>query len=174
MIFKKIKEHFIAHRYASKVLEEQQYRAPSSKKKIASVAILTHDDFFYRSDLQELVNSELDLRNSRIYSFRDFEKAAEVSYKHFSESDFNWKGEITDTSLQSFLEEPFDLLINYYDAPHCYLEYATALSQATFKVGFSNVNGKLFDLEVQEKASNVTAFLQETKKYLLALNKLDA
>ena len=34
-------------------------------------------------------------------------------FKHFSEKDFTWKGEVTQPNFKSFLDEPFDF-INWF------------------------------------------------------------
>ena len=39
-------------------------------------------------------------------------------------------------------------------------------SQASFKIGFSNVNQSLFDLEISERIGNIDSFHAELEKYL--------
>lgn len=141
-------------------------------KKIGSVGILTQEEFFVQSDLQEVVTNELDLRNPRIYSYRKFDKHQESSFKHFSDKDFNWKAEIIEPSFQSFLDHPFDLLICYYTKRHPVLEYCVLRSNATFKIGFAGINADLFDLEIALETAETDRFFAEAKKYLTILKKI--
>lgn len=171
MIKSKLKRHYIQKK-TQKLSKAKNGKSVVSNKKIQSVGILTQDQFFKKYNLQELIENSLELRNSKIYSYRKFEKGQEKSYKHFSENDFDWKAEVIENSLQSFLDEPFDLLICFYPTNHSYLDYVSLLSKSTFKVGFAGVNSNLFDLEVSIEESEIEKFFREIKKYLTILNKL--
>lgn len=144
-----------------------------SPAKINSVAIITTDEVLSKIEVQKEIEKMLNIRNSRIYSFRKFDRHDEVSFKHFSEKDINWKGQIVHPSFESFLAEPFDLLLNIYSEKNLYLEFATLKSNAGFKVGFSMGNQALFDLEIREKMDNFDRFTSEVKKYLQILQKLE-
>lgn len=102
----------------------------------------------------------------------DFDKNKLNDPNHFSEKDFNWLGNIEQKSLKKFIDEPFDLLIGYFHKNNIYLETTVLQSNATFKVGFSNVNQKLYDIEISEIPSNINSFLSELKKYLILLKKI--
>ncbi|WP_369048857.1 hypothetical protein [Tenacibaculum sp. UWU-22] len=171
MIIKKIKQNILVNKY-NKLLAEAVKNKQISAKIINSVAILTTEDISDTFDLQKQIERQLNLRNPKIYSFRDNEKYKKPSFKHFSEKAFNWKGNIIDKSLESFLEQPFDLLINYYNQKNQYLEYVTLQSKAAFKVGFSGINKQLFDMEIIEKIENPEVFMSELARYLRVLKKL--
>ena len=141
-------------------------------KKVLSVGILTKEEFYVQFDLQKAVIDQLALRNPKIYSYRKFDKHKEQSYKHFTEKDLNWKAEVTEPSFHNFLNEPFDLLICYFNKPDCILEYVTLLSKATFKVGFAGVNADLFDLEIALPTGDTKVFFFEVQKYLKILKKI--
>jgi len=114
----------------------------------------------------------LESRNIRIYSLRKFNKTDEFSYKHFTKKNVNWTGQFTEESFKCFLEEPFDLLIGYFNKNNLYLERAVLESKAQFKVGFAGVNSKLYEIEISEKTQNITRFTSELKRYLQILKKL--
>ena len=77
-------------------------------------------------------------------------------------------------SLQIFVDTPFDLLICYFDTNHVFLESLVKQSQASFKIGFSNVNQSLFDLEISERIDNIDSFHAEVEKYLQILGSIEA
>ena len=171
MISSKLKQHFVKKK-ADKLSVNRNGKKAVSNKKIQSVGILTEEKFFQEYNLQKLVEENLGARNPKIYSYRKFDKNHEKSYKHFSENDFDWKAQVVESSLQSFLDQSFDLLICFYPTNHPYLDYTALLSQARFKVGFTGVDSNLFDLEISVKESEIDNFFIETKKYLTILNKL--
>ncbi|MEQ6124866.1 hypothetical protein AAON49_11725 [Pseudotenacibaculum sp. MALMAid0570] len=171
MVSAKLRQHFIQKKIA-KLLKQQTHKKNGSNKKIFSVGILSDEKLSNQFNLQDIVSENLEVRNPKLYNYRKFDKNLEKSYKHFSEKDFDWKGEIIDTSLKSFVDEPLDLLICFYPKKKTYLQYLTLLSNATFKVGLANIHNQLFDLEVAVEMSEIDNFLAETKKYLKILNKL--
>lgn len=171
MISSKLKHHFLQKKI-NKLLAKAASLKVSSDKKMNTVAILTQDGDSNIFQLQEMVIEKLSLRNPKIYSYRRFDKNDEKSYKHFSEKDFNWKGDIVDSSLLSFIEEPVDLLICFYPEKQTYLEYLTLLSKASFKIGFAGINQDLFDLEISVGKEQIEYFLNEAHKYLTIMKKL--
>lgn len=155
-----------------KLLVETEKKRVATQKLVNSVAILTTDDISSDYDLQHHVEKILNVRNTKIYSFRDFDENNAPSYKHFSEDFIARSGKILEISFKSFLENKFDLLLCFYKKRNLYLEYATLYSKAGFKVGFNNVNSKLFDMEIQGEIHRIEEFTVELKKYLQILNKL--
>lgn len=171
MISKKIKEINLQKR-TKKALENNKTINLSNNKKILTVGILASEEYDKLYDLQNIVLETLEVRNPKLYSFKKFFKHDEKSFKHFTDKDFNWKADIIDSSLDGFLNEPFDLLLCFYKKPNAYLHYATALSKASFKVGFSNVFPEAYQLEIAIEDNQIDLFLSETKKYLTILQKL--
>jgi hypothetical protein len=155
-----------------KIVSNLQGNRNVSKKEILTVGILTTELISSTIDLQSEIEGVLGLKNSKIYSFKKFHKSDEVSFKHFSEKDINWRGNFIEPTFQSFLEQPFDLLIGYFNKHHLYLEKAVLESKASFKAGFSDVNSKLYELEISTELENVQQFSSELKKYLQILKKL--
>ena len=159
-----------------KKLDKSLIQTPISRtstlKKIQSVGIITSEEIASKINLQQEIETILGVKNSKIYSLRKFNKADEISYKHFTEKDINWSGQFTQTNFQSFLEQPLDLLIGYFNTNNVLLESAVLQSKAQFKVGFSETNSKLYEIEISEKIENVTAFTSELKKYLQIIKKL--
>ncbi|MCI2229659.1 hypothetical protein MC378_10825 [Polaribacter sp. MSW13] len=143
-----------------------------SQKEILTVGILTTDEISSQFDLQKEIEATLNVRNVKLYSYRKYDKLDEVSFKHFSEKDINWKGNFTHQSLLGFLEQPFDLLIGYFDTNNLYLENAVLQSKSLFKTGFANVNPQLYDIEIVEDVEHLSQFSTELKKYLQILKKL--
>lgn len=171
MKFKKIKRHFLEKKYNA-LLKNHIVNKQPIHKRITTVGILCTEDVYSNEDLQQLISNIFEVRNTKIYCFRNFSKENESSYKHFSENDFDWKGNVTDTSLQAFLDTKFDLLITFIGQKHMYLEYVTLLSKATFKVGYAGLNEDLFDMEVKVLGTDLPPYLYEVRKYLQVLDRI--
>ncbi len=171
MIFKGLKERVLKKKL-DKLVSLKEETSASTLKKIQSVGILTTDEMSSKIDLQNTVASILGVKNVKIYSLRDFNKNDEVSYKHFTEKDINWRGNYVQTNIKSFLDEPLDLLIGYFNNSNMYLETAVLKSKADFKVGFSNVNSKLYHVEITSEINHYKSFIEELRKYLQILKKL--
>ena len=171
MSLSSLKESFLRKKF-DKTLSNLKDNRTVSQKEILTVGILTTESISSKIDLQSEVEAILGVKNSKIYSFKKFNKSDEVSFKHFSEKDINWKGEFKEPNFQSFLEHPFDLLIGYFNHNHLYLEKAVLESNASFKAGFSEVNSKLYELEISTDIENIQQFSSELKKYLQILKKL--
>ena len=171
MLKAKLKNHYLKKKI-DQFSKTKSSSANGSAQKIKRVGIITSDNFFNKYEFSEILIKKLQLRNPKVYSYRKFSKDHKKSYKHFSEKDFNWKGHVLDSSFQSFLEEPFDLLICYYPKKNIFLEYAEASSKATFKVGFSDASTGFFNLDIACDENRVDLFFDEMKKYLKILHKL--
>ena len=166
-----IKESIFKKRFQKSLTNSLENRFVSNDE-IVNVGILTTDEISSNFNLQEEIEKILNVKNVKIFSYRKFNKINEASFYHFSENELNWKGEIENQNLQSFLEQPFQLIIGFFNTNNLFLESAVLSSKASFKVGFSNVNSDLYDLEIAEDIKNVHQFTSELKKYLQILKKL--
>ncbi len=173
MFLTKIKQRRIQKKI-DKMFAASSQKEQTENSKIKKVGILTTQELSNEIDLVNKIESTFpDIRNVKIYSFRSYNKREKKSFKHFSENDISWQGKILDASLQSFVDEPLDLLVCYFDKNDLLLEYITLFSKASFKVGFAGVNQKLFNMEIIESTKNTDSFNEELKKYLQILGKID-
>lgn len=166
-----MKKTFIKKRF-NKLLKQNQLQREISHEEVYTIGIIASVEFYKLLKIEDELEKILGLVNVSIYSYRPFSKMDVPSYKYFTEKDFNWKGEIKNKRFKSFIEEPHDLLIGYFNESNLYLENAVLQSKAKFKVGFANVNQHLYEMEIVEHPKEIESFLSELKKYLIILNKL--
>jgi len=153
------------------LIENEKSRVVSLNE-IKTVGVITSQSILKWTNIQEEVEKILKLENVKFFSFLDVDKKYKSPLNHFSDKSFNWQGNIQQTELLEFLEEPFDMLIGYFNVKNIFIESAVLHSKATFKVGISGVNQQLYDIEIAEIPSNIDSFLIELKKYLILLNKI--
>ena len=174
MIFSKIKKHFLK-KNIQQVSKTSKIVVANSE--IKRIGVLTTNELNDLYDFSSIVKTKFSkYKNVNLYSFKNFNKKDVKTFNFFTHKDFDWRGEIKDPSLISFVNEQFDLLICYFDTNNIFLESIAQLSQANFKIGFSNVNQSVFDLEISENLKsfkNVENFNSELLKYLYILESKD-
>ena len=165
MLFKK---YFLRRQFQKRLIENDVHRIVSQKE-IKTVGIITTEEISKWINVKGEVEKILNLKDVKMYSFRPQNKN---SNKYFSEKDFNWQGNIYKTDFKSFIDEPFDLLIGYFNKNNLFLESSVLQSNASFKVGISGVNQELYDIEIAETPIETERFFLELKKYLIIIRKL--
>ena len=165
MLFKKF---FLRRQFQKRLIENDVHRIVSQKE-IKTVGIITTEEISKWINVKGEVEKILNLKDVKMYSFRPQNKN---SNKYFSEKDFNWQGNIYKPDFKSFIDEPFDLLIGYFNKNNLFLESSVLQSNASFKVGISGVNQELYDIEIAETPIETERFFLELKKYLIIIRKL--
>lgn len=140
---------------------------------VKTVAILVDNE----DEIEEIINdleNKLGIIKENITPliFKRKLKEEEKSSLYFTKKDFLNKGDIESESLKNFIDENFDLLINYTKKSNLYVNLVTLFSKAKFKIGFAKIDDRLYDLMVKEPNYNIQVFHQEIYKYLSILNKL--
>lgn len=146
----------------------------SNNNKIKTVGVIVDDSEFLDlnriNKLQDVL--EVKTENFEIIALTNPKSKTESIYQNtFSRKDLGWKGNVKTETLKSFLNKKNDLLISYYTSDKLPLIFATAISEAKFKVGIleeSNTN----DLVIKTDIKDTATFEKELVKYLRILNKL--
>ncbi|WP_396155085.1 DUF6913 domain-containing protein [Flavobacterium macrobrachii] len=172
MFFNYIKE-LLTKKIVKKNLSNVKFS--SSDGLIKTVGIVFDETYFYEKEdlVKELVSEGILEINIKVLVFKDKIKKNETfDYPVFSYKNLSWNGKIEKLEVQQFVNEPFDLLINYYDIEKAALLLVSQLSKASFKVGFSVVDKRLNHFMIDTNAENHKIFLNELFKYLRILNKI--
>jgi hypothetical protein len=143
--------------------------------KVITVGILIDETLFNKKEalIDQLINNGIDVNNIRLLVFKDkILKKETYNYPIFSQSDLSWIAKIINKDAEAFIEEPFDLLINYYDVEKVSLIIATNESKAKFKVGFESIDKRLNHFIIESKIEDYGIFVTELFKYLKILNKI--
>lgn len=171
MLLGTLKNKILKRRFAKLIKAYTQKRVVTHKE-IKTVAVLTSHEVLTSHNFKNQLLKLLGVNDLKIYTYQKFDKKKKAPESYFSEQDFGIQGKISNTDFKRFLVTPFDLLITYFTDENEYLEFATLLSRATFKVGFANVNPDLFDMEIVGTTNNLEEFNSELTRYLKLLNKI--
>lgn len=163
--------------FAKKILKNSLHNVKSSDSiySIQTVGLLIDESYFFEKEalIKELVANGILQNNIKVIVYRDKLKKNEVYSQHtFCAKDLNWRAEITSPIVIDFIDEKFDLLINYYDTEKAILLTITHNSKAHFKVGFSSIDKRLNHLMINTNAENFKVFIHELFRYLKILNKI--
>lgn len=160
-------------KYINNILNSQERVVHN--RKIETVGILLNFDEFNNFDQLRLLFKNSGIKDNRvkIISFIDDEKGKPNSWDaFFNPKDFGWKGKITNTELEDFINTKFDALVCYFKNDNLELDMVTACSKANFKIGISNKDPRLYDLIIDVDTKHLPIFQNEILKYLKVLNKI--
>ena len=164
---------FILRKTLNKSL--RSVKVESLNSPIRKVGLIVDESNFLKTEAlkQEIVSNGILENNIKVIVFRDVLKSKEVYLEStFGLKDLNFKGEFTQQSINEFISEEFDLLINYYNEEKPFLLLLTNGSKAKFKVGFSTVDKRLNHFLINIDPENFKGFTSELFRYLKILNKI--
>ncbi|MFV8376078.1 DUF6913 domain-containing protein [Flavobacterium sp. LB1P71] len=150
-------------------------KSSSLSTSIQTVGLLIDASYFSEKEalINELIANGIPADNIKIIVYKDkFKKSDALANPAFGAKHLNWNGEITHPQVNDFVNEKFDLLINYYDVEKAILMVVTHNSKAQFKVGFSSIDKRLNHFMINTNVENYKVFTHELFKYLKILNKL--
>jgi len=170
--------NYIKDFFLKRILKNSLHNVKSSGlgTPIQTVGLLIDESYFFEKDnlVKELISNGILEKNIKIIAYRDKFKKNEVYLQPtFGTKDLNWKSEITNSAVNNFIQEKFDLLISYYDVEKAVLLKTTHDSKAQFKVGFSLIDKRLNHLMINTNAENYKVFAHELFRYLRILNKIE-
>ena len=99
------------------------------------------------------------------------EREPNFGFKHFSRKEIDFFYRPKSDEVKSFMDKPFDILLNLYTQSNLSLEYISALSKATFRVGPISENTDCYDLMVQTNPKkDLRHFIQQVEFFLKKMN----
>lgn len=98
---------------------------------------------------------------------KDIEDNKDTAY--YNDKSFGINGTPKSKSLKEFINNDYDVLINFYGKDKMELNYVAAASNAKLKVGFAEVDNRINDLIIGATTDDANLFISELKKYLKIL-----
>ena len=169
MLIQALRQLNIKKKTHRKLRYNEQFVEVDYKGQVNSILILVEE---CNEDLTVFLSNEFGISKEDI-------KILEYLYKvpkenivegQFSEVDFEWFGKIKNKKIEELVGQEYDVLLNY-TVENIYMDYLTSISNAKFKVGYSNADLRLYDFMIDIDEPNVAIFNSELKKYLKILNK---
>jgi hypothetical protein len=172
MFFSKIHLFLIKKNIKNRLTNVSHNGSASSVKKVGVILDEKYIDFKEKIQKILIKNSVLEKNIKFIIFTNSPKKEDQAVADRFSIKDFKSNATINSSRLNWFLDENFDLLINYYDEKNPMMMLLTQLTASNFKIGFASIDKRLNHLIIQTKATEQLVFMNETIKYLQILNKI--
>ncbi|WP_281239449.1 DUF6913 domain-containing protein [Flavobacterium praedii] len=169
--------NYIKRFFLNKTLKKQlsNVKVETLDTPIFKVGLIIDESLFFETAALKnvIISKGIAENNINIIAYRDIVKSKEVyDVPTFGLKDLNFNSEFTKQPILDFLNEEFDLLINYYIDEKPFLLLLTHRTKAKFKVGFSVVDKRLNHLMINIDLMNYNGFIQELFRYLKILNKI--
>lgn len=156
---------------AKKYIENSIYdHRPKAVRQIDKLGVIIDEKVLNKIAYDQLKNafSSLGKKVEMIL----FSEKTEEGVLSFKRSDLGWKGVFkSETAAAKFQQQQFDVLVNYFETPQPELILLGVSTSAKIKVGFSQQDKKLNDLQINVSATEVDLFIKELKKYLAIINQ---
>jgi uncharacterized protein DUF6913 len=172
-MFLKLIKDFLIKKTVKKSL--MNYKPVVIEDKIQTVGLLIDESYFTKESelVSEIISKGIhkDAITTLIYKDK-IKKKETFTSPFFSRENISLGVEFQKQEVKDFIEQPFDMLISYYDIEKPPLLLVTLQSKARFKVGFSTIDKRLNTFMIKTVAEKHEEFVSELFKYLKILNKL--
>jgi hypothetical protein len=172
MVLNYIKNYFLLKLVKNNL---HNVKSNTSSLSIQTMGLLIDESYFFEKEalVNELISNGIAEKNISILVYKDKRKKTEDNaMPAFGLKHLNWNAHFTNSEINSFIDEKFDILVSYYDVEKAFLLKVTQRSKAKFKVGFSSVDKRLNHLMINTNAENHTVFVHELFRYLKILKKI--
>ncbi len=92
-------------------------------------------------------------------------------FKNYSLNDLDWKMIPKNGDVKLFMDNEFDIVINFFDKPYIHGDYIMAMSKAKLRVGRNSNNTDAYELIINEKQKDSTHFIGLLDTYLKTFNQ---
>lgn len=104
--------------------------------------------------------------------YNEAQRQKNFTFYHLSKKDLDFALRPKDHQCKDFIQQQFDVLLNLYPKPNLTLEYISAFSKATFRVGPITSKTYCYDLMVQTRdRDDPHHFIQQVEFFLNKIQK---
>ncbi len=157
-----------------KLLKLKQTKAFNGINKAKSIGILFDATKYDSYKAVKSLVKELTANNKNVKALgyvnnkkMDDQYLSDKIWQFVCKKDFNWINQPTDSSVDSFANESFDILIVLAVDPYFPIRYISSLSKSLFRVGLNGVENSIFDMVLQVKPNeSMEHHISVTMQYL--------
>jgi len=170
-MIKRIKDYSLQKK-KEKSLKKRDLSQRNSK--LETMVVLIDVNYIQDKSHIESIGDALKLDENKVQFlyFDKTEKKAAPNSKKFSTNDFRWNGNVMNTNVRDFIENPVDVLLGIFSNQNKLLNSLSAQSNARFKIGYLDADQEIFDLILSINPADEKLFQSETIKFLKILNKI--
>ncbi len=169
----RIKEYFIDNKIKRTLAENLKNKNERVLAKINRLAIFVDNESSFNKGEFENLKDSIKL-NSTHFNILTYKEKKE-NYNEFqgtivTKKDFNWLAALKSDTVREFIENHYDILIDYTAADSPIKKLIVAQINASFKVGCLDDNNELYDLRIKVDSKEIAVFNKELIRYLKILN----
>ena len=143
-------------------------------QKIEKIGILADSRLFGSYDITRNLRQKLEIQSDKRIEIILYENLKDdfvaQHYNTFSDKDFGMYGKPKTANISGFIEDDFDLFINYCNHESVFTNLIVLQSKAKFKVGFLDDEfSDAYDFTIAVQGNKVDVFNDELAKYLKIL-----
>ncbi|MGL5113002.1 MAG: DUF6913 domain-containing protein [Flavobacterium sp.] len=141
----------------------------SLSQKAQTVGVLVDETAFFQARAlhQTLIAFGFQEEDIFILTFNNIKSLkSEGAYPAFGWQDISAGLKIKTGKVATFVQQPFDVLVSYYDSHNSLLQWITYQSKASSKVGFYEVDHRLNNVIINTSINNYKQFVQEFVRVL--------
>jgi hypothetical protein len=175
MNFSAIKLKFLKSKIENALSNKSKKGSLQIAKNIKTVGILVNEHSSFNFEALKKLQREIGSGSSnfQVLTYKESkENYNELRGIIFNEKDIAWNGKIKSDEINSFLNESFDMLIDYTFSNTIPKKFLATISKAKFKVGYANIDDRMYDLMINVTEDDTNKFNTELIKYLKILKKL--
>lgn len=164
-----IANRILNSKLSSFVREKKVFNLDSAK----SAGVLWEMDQKESFDLMKTELSNAGIKTSGFCYFPFWRTVIPDEITGFSRSQTNWLTEIPNVPIsEDFIHQKFDMLIDLTGQKYFPIVYMTALSEATFKIGYAGKSQNYFDLNINfQSRPDTNQLTEQILYYLKRINK---
>ncbi len=167
-----IQQYYIDKKIKKALKRAAEIKLKNSLSIINKIAIFVDEESLF--DEKEYRNLQRLIKRDETHFSIVTIKKKKTSFNEFRgvvvvENDINWQGRITSKEVISFLNNKYDLLIDYTLANTKEKQLIVSIINASFKVGYINEKEELYDFMIDVSRSKIALFNKEMVHYLAIL-----
>ncbi len=165
-----------ALKFLRKNLKGKVGNRDSSLEKIKKIGILAEVDLFKTYDFTRKLSENFGVAKNNfdvLLCNNDYGQDSLDNYLSFSEKDFGLSGKVKSENLKKFIDNRYDLLIDYCNNDNVFARIICLKTNARLIAGFENEEFNMYDISIKLENNRIDTFNEELTKYLQILNLLN-
>ncbi len=121
----------------------------------------------YKKKLKEVLHKKVHILG--YYNDKE-DRSLSSTFKFYNKKSINWLSIPQNDDINNFMNEKFDLVINFLEKPHIHADYIMSLCNARFRIGRNTENTHAYDMIINEANKDTSHFIKQIENYLKIFN----
>lgn len=165
-------QNFFINKKIEAVINKLKKTEPTSIDKIRKIAIIVDENSLFNDFYFKLLQKQIGLDDTHFDILTIKHKKS--NYNEFKgnvllTNEVSWKGELSLPEVKNFLQNQYDLLIDFIAQSEPLKLLVVAKTQSVLKIGFAGNKPELYNILIDVLPEKIEVFMAELVKYLRIL-----